>query len=78
MPLGHTFCTHALASGVDAKTLAGILGHADATFTLNTYTHVTRDMQRQASAVVGNFLEDIFGKGLKPWESGVKATAPSA
>lgn len=75
--LRHTFCTHALASGVDAKTLAGILGHSDATFTLNTYTHVTRDMQRQASAVVGNFLEDIFGKELKPWESGAKATAPS-
>ena len=41
--LRHTFATHALASGVDAKTLSGILGHTDATFTLNTYTHVTGD-----------------------------------
>ena len=67
--LRHTFATHALASGVDAKTLSGILGHTDASFTLNTYTHVTTDMQRQASVVVGNFMEDIFGKELKPWQS---------
>ena len=50
------------------KTLLGILGHTNASFTLNTYTHVTTDMQRQAS-VVGNFMEDIFGKELKPWQS---------
>ncbi len=67
--LRHTFATHALASGVDAKTLSGILGHTDAAFTLNTYTHVTSDMQRQAAAIVGNFMEDIFGKELKPWQS---------
>ena len=67
--LRHTFATHALASGVDAKTLSGILGHTDASFTLNTYTHVTTDMQRQASVVVGSFMEDIFGKELKPWQS---------
>ena len=67
--LRHTFATHALASGVDAKTLSGILGHTDATFTLNTYTHVTDDMQKQASVIVGNFMEDIFGKELKPWQN---------
>ena len=67
--LRHTFATHALASGVDAKTLSGLLGHTDAAFTLNTYTHVTGDMQRQASAIVGNFMEDIFGKELKPWQN---------
>lgn len=67
--LRHTFATHALASGVDAKTLSGILGHTDAAFTLNTYTHVTGDMQRQASAIVGDFMEDIFGKELKPWQN---------
>ena len=71
--LRHTFATHALASGVDAKTLSGILGHTDASFTLNTYTHVTTDMQKQASVIVGNFMEDIFGKELKPWQSGENA-----
>ena len=71
--LRHTFATRAIASGVDAKTLSGILGHTDASFTLNTYTHVTTDMQRQASAIVGNFMEDIFGKDLKPWQSAENA-----
>ena len=53
--------THlALASGVDAKTLSGILGHTQASFTLDTYTHVTGDMQKRASEIVGGFMENIM------------------
>ena len=75
--LRHTFATHALASGVDAKTLSGILGHTNASFTLDTYTHVTSDMQQQASGIVGGFMEDLFGKELKPWQEREKtATEP--
>ena len=66
--LRHTFATHALTSGVDAKTLSGILGHTKASFTLDTYTHVTPDMQQEASHIVGGFLEDLLGKDLKPWQ----------
>ena len=58
--LRHTFATHALASGVDAKTLSGILGHTQASFTLDTYTHVTGDMQQRASEIVGGFMENIM------------------
>lgn len=58
--LRHTFATHALASGVDAKTLSGILGHTNASFTLDTYTHVTTDMQKKASGIVGGFLDEIM------------------
>ena len=64
--------THALTSGVDAKTLSGILGHTNASFTLDTYTHVTSDMQKTASGIVGGFMEDIFGKELKPWQENEK------
>ena len=71
--LRHTFSTHALASGVDAKTLSGILGHTKASFTLDTYTHTTGDMQKRASEVVGDFLTDIFGEELRPWEESAKA-----
>ena len=71
--LRHTFASHALASGVDVKTLSGILGHTRAAFTLDTYTHVTGDMQKRASEVVGDFLADIFGKELRPWEESAKA-----
>ena len=75
--LRHTFATHALTSGVDAKTLSGILGHTNASFTLDTYTHVTPDMQKTASGIVGGFMEDIFGKELKPWQENEKpATEP--
>ena len=59
--LRHTFATHALTSGVDAKTLSGILGHTNASFTLDTYTHVTTDMQKNAAVVVGDFIDELFG-----------------
>lgn len=74
--LRHTFATHALASGVDAKTLSGILGHTNASFTLDTYTHVTSDMQKYASTIVGNFLTDILGEELNPWQE--EKTGPAA
>ena len=61
IPQGHTFATHALASGVDAKTLSGILGHTNASFTLDTYTHVTTDMQKNAAVIVGGFMEELMG-----------------
>ena len=66
--LRHTFATHAASSGIDPKTLSSILGHTKASFTLDTYTHVTTDMQRQASSIVENYITDIFGKELKPWQ----------
>ena len=69
----HTFSTHALASGVDAKTLSGILGHTKASFTLDTYTHTTGDMQKRAADIVGGFLTDYLGEELKPWQSAENA-----
>ena len=60
--LRHTFATHAMKGGVDAKTLSGLLGHTDASFTLDTYTHVTSDMQRNASAVVGRMMQNFKRK----------------
>ena len=59
--LRHTFATHAIAGGVDAKTLSGILGHTNASFTLDAYTHVTTDMQKSAAKIVGNFMDEIIG-----------------
>ena len=59
--LRHTFATHAIAGGVDAKTLSEILGQANASFTLDTYTHVTTDMQKNAARIVGNFIDNIIG-----------------
>lgn len=71
--LRHTFATHALTSGVDVKTLSGILGHTRSAFTLDTYTHTTGDMQKRAAEIVETFLTDIFGEELKPWEESARA-----
>ena len=77
--LRHTFATHALANGVDAKTLSSILGHTKASFTLDTYTHTTGDMQKRASEIVGGFLTDYLGEEMAPWQNAENtATAVSA
>ena len=67
--LRHTFATHALANGVDAKTLSGILGHTKASFTVDTYTHTTTDMHRNAAEIVGGFLTDYLGEEMAPWQN---------
>ena len=67
--LRHTFATQAASNGIDPRTLASILGHTKASFTLDTYTHITTDMQKNAAGIVGNYITDIFGKELKPWQS---------
>lgn len=55
--LRHTFATMAISSGVDVKTLSSMLGHYSAGFTLDTYTHITNDMQRGAAEKIGGFME---------------------
>ena len=55
--LRHTFATMAISSGVDVKTLSSMLGHYSAGFTLDTYTHITNDMQRGAAGKIGGFME---------------------
>ena len=55
--LRHTFATMALSSGVDVKTLSSMLGHFSAGFTLDTYTHITNEMQRGAAEKIGGFME---------------------
>ena len=71
--LRHTFATHALANGVDAKTLSGILGHTKASFTVDTYTHTTSDMHRKAAEIVDGFLTDYLGEEMAPWQSAENA-----
>ena len=76
--LRHTFATHALASGVDAKTLSGILGHTKASFTLDTYTHTTGDMQERAAEIVGGFLTDYLGEEMEPWQNAENAATAAS
>ena len=57
--LRHTFATLALQNGVDVKTVSSMLGHYDAGFTLRTYTHATRQMQRSAAEKMGSFMAQV-------------------
>ena len=54
--LRHTYATLAIQNGVDVKTVSSILGHYSAGFTLDTYTHVTGAMQKEAADKVGGFI----------------------
>lgn len=54
--LRHTSATLLLLEGVHVKIVSERLGHADVTLTLNTYSHVLPDMQRDATLAIGNLL----------------------
>ena len=58
--LRHTFATTALLNGVDVKTVSSMLGHYSAGFTLDTYTHVTAQMQQASADKMGGFLENAL------------------
>lgn len=45
--LRHTFATRCVDAGVDIKTLSEVLGHADASVTLNTYVHPSMEQKRR-------------------------------
>ena len=70
--LRHTFTSHAANSGIAPKTLSEIVGHTKASFTLDHYAHVTSDMQKNAASIVTNYITDILGKELKPWQNAEK------
>ena len=56
--LRHTFATLTLEAGVDVKTVSQMLGHTDAGFTMNTYMHVTDDMQKNAADKMKAIIEN--------------------
>lgn len=53
----HTFATLSLQNGVDVKTLSNTLGHYSAGFTLDTYTHATQRMRRDAADTIGSVID---------------------
>ncbi len=65
----HSFASVSANIGVAPQVLSSIVGHTKASFTLDTYAHVTTSMQKGAAKVVENCITDIFGKELKPLQN---------
>jgi integrase len=56
--LRHTSATLMLANGEHPKIVKERLGHSDVSMTLNRYSHVTMDMQKDAAARLDSMIED--------------------
>ncbi|MBQ9006552.1 MAG: site-specific integrase [Atopobiaceae bacterium] len=56
--LRHTYATYLIARGVDVKTVASLMGHADATVTLNVYASADPTARRQAAEVVARAMSE--------------------
>lgn len=53
----HTFSTNCANAGMDLKSLQYLMGHADATVTLNVYTHASYEKAREAMEKVAAFTQ---------------------
>jgi integrase len=54
--LRHTTATLLLSEGINPKIVSERLGHASIVLTLDTYSHVLPDMQKEASSKLGQVL----------------------
>lgn len=55
--LRHTFATRAIECGMDVKTLSEILGHKNASITLNRYVHSLMEHKKEMMNRVGDLLQ---------------------
>ena len=60
--LRHSFATLSLEQGMDIKTVSHILGHTDAGFTMNTYMHVTDNMQQTVANAMQSLITETENK----------------
>lgn len=56
--LRHSFATLSLEQGMDIKTISHMLGHTDAGFTMNTYMHMTNEMQQTVANAMDNLITE--------------------
>ena len=55
--LRHTFATRMLEANVPAKVVQDVLGHADVTLTLNTYSHVLGSTAHEQMSKINNLFQ---------------------
>ena len=54
----HTFATICYDAGVDAKSAAAIMGHADESITIELYTHLTRSREQKSAEKLEAFIKN--------------------
>lgn len=59
--LRHTYAVNSLKSGDDIKTVQGNLGHHTASFTLDTYGHVTDGMRHASASRMDHYIKTVTG-----------------
>ena len=61
--LRHFNATHAIAAGIDVRTVAGRLGHADPCVTLKVYSSFVSDRDLVAAEAVGTLIRPALSRG---------------
>lgn len=59
--LRHSYAVAAIRSGDDIKTVQENLGHATASFTLDVYGHVTKQMKQDSAARMDAYIKSVSG-----------------
>jgi integrase len=72
--LRHTFATFAIAEGVDVKTVSSILGHANASMTLDIYASADPASKRAAAKTI----DDVMSRRPEPDKGGTVLLFPKA
>ena len=57
--LRHTYAVTAITEGVDYKTVSENLGHSSVAFTMDTYVHLTGDMQRTSAEKMQQYIDGL-------------------
>lgn len=61
--LRHTAATYMIKNNVPVSTVSGILGHAQISTTVNTYTHVIEDTKKAAINIMSNVYHSCNAEG---------------
>jgi integrase len=64
--LRHYVATRLLSAGVDVRTVAGRLGHRNASTTLNVYSHFVPESDQEAANALGRIFEDAARLDPRP------------
>ena len=62
----HMAATYLITAGVDLRTVAGKLGHANSTTTQLVYSHLMRHAETETATVMDSILQDSLHEAEKP------------